>query len=296
MVSLSIFLQPMAAATGWSRTGISTAATINWLSMGVGSFMWGALSDRLGTRAVVLLGGVLLGLGMVSASQATTLLQFQILFGVLVGVATGSFYAPLTATTTRWFTTNRSLAVALVSAGVSLGSTTIAPLARWVITHYDWRMAMLVVGDLVWVIIIPAALLVREPARPPTAPVPVDGVEGPDLTVAAGAAHAAVHRHRAHVLRVLRDALRARSSTWSPTRSTTAISAMAATTVLSVAGPGLAGRQDRLRAHRRSRRRQAHAGGRARAPGGRREPLRLRRAARRASTRSRSCSASPTAA
>ena len=86
MVSLSIFLQPMAAATGWSRTGISTAATINWLSMGVGSFMWGALSDRLGTRAVVLLGGVLLGLGMVSASQATTLLQFQILFGVLVGV------------------------------------------------------------------------------------------------------------------------------------------------------------------------------------------------------------------
>src|SRR6202008_2224313 len=123
-------------------------------------------------------GGVLLGLGMVSASQATTLLQFQILFGVLVGVATGSFYAPLTATTTRWFTTNRSLAVALVSAGGSLGSTTIPPLARWIITPYDWRRAMVVVGHFVWVIIIPAALLVREPAKVLSAPRPVDGVEG----------------------------------------------------------------------------------------------------------------------
>ena len=92
MLSLSIFLQPMAEAMGWSRTGISTAATINWLCMGVGTFVWGALSDRIGTRAVVLCGGVLLGLGMVTASQATTLGQFQVLFGVLVGVATGSLY------------------------------------------------------------------------------------------------------------------------------------------------------------------------------------------------------------
>src|SRR6266487_3682804 len=104
MLSLSIFLQPISEAMGWSRTGISTAATINWLCMGVGTFVWGALSDRIGTRAVVLCGGVLLGLGMVTASQATTLGQFQILFGVLVGVATGSLYVSMTATTTRWFT------------------------------------------------------------------------------------------------------------------------------------------------------------------------------------------------
>src|SRR5256885_13711628 len=164
MLSLSIFLQPISEATGWSRTGVSTAALLNWLCMGIGSFLWGALSDRFGTRGVVLCGGLLLGAGMVTASQAGSLTQFQIMFGVPVGLAAGSFYTPLTATTTRWFTRNRSLAVALVSAGLGLGSTVMGPLARWIITNYDWRTAMLVIGDIAWLVVIPAAFLVREPA------------------------------------------------------------------------------------------------------------------------------------
>jgi MFS family permease len=157
----------MSEAMGWSRTSISTAALLNFVSMGVGSFVWGALSDRLGTRVVVLVGGVLLGLGTVMASQASTMTQFQMYFGVIVGFAAGSLYAPMTATTTRWFTRRRSLAVALVSAGLGLGSTTTAPLARWLITTFDWRTAMLVIGDLAWLVIIPAALFVREPPAPP---------------------------------------------------------------------------------------------------------------------------------
>jgi len=184
MLSLSIFLQPMAEAMGWSRTGISTAATINWLCMGVGTFVWGALSDRIGTRAVVLCGGVLLGLGMVTASQATTLGQFQILFGVLVGVATGSLYVPMTATTTRWFTAHRSLAVALVSAGLSLGSSVMGPVARWMISAYDWRTAMLVLGEIALVVIVPSALLVREPpAARGVGPAATAGAERREFTV-----------------------------------------------------------------------------------------------------------------
>jgi len=186
MLSLTIFLQPMSEAMGWSRTGISTAALLNWLCMGVGSFLWGALSDRFGTRAVVLLGGVLLGLGLVTASQAASLGQFQLVFGLIVGLAAGSFYTPMTATTSRWFTRNRSLAVALVSAGLSAGSAVMAPLARWLITSYDWRTAMLVIGDLVWLVVIPAALLVRDPPAPAPVPVgaPTAGDQARELTVA----------------------------------------------------------------------------------------------------------------
>ncbi len=184
MMSLSVFLQPMVDTMGWSRMGVSTAALLNFLSMGIASFFWGALSDRLGTRVVLLAGGTLLGLGLVAASQAATLVQFQILFGVLVGAAAGSFYAPMTAVTTRWFTQHRSLAVALVSAGMGLGSMTMAPLARWIITNYDWRTAMMVLGDLAWLIIIPTALLVRPAPTAAVVATPTTSTRGREFTAA----------------------------------------------------------------------------------------------------------------
>ena len=162
LFSLGIFLKPIEASMGWSRTGISTIALLNWIFMGVGSFLWGTLSDRFGTRTVVLAGGGLLGLGLVLSSQVQALWQLNVTFGVMVGLGVGAFYAPLTATATKWFTANRGLAVAIVSAGIGLGVLLISPLARALTTAFDWRIAMLVLGDLAWLIVIPAALLIRE--------------------------------------------------------------------------------------------------------------------------------------
>jgi MFS family permease len=166
MMSLGVFLQPIAEATGWSRGGISAAATLNFLVMGVSAFLWGSLSDRLGPRIVVLLGSLFLGLGLVAASQATTLWQFQLLFGAFVGIAAGSFYAPMVAVASAWIEQHRSLAVALVSAGMGVAPVTIAPTASWLITTYDWRTAMLVVGLTGATLLVGASLLVR---RPPAA-------------------------------------------------------------------------------------------------------------------------------
>ncbi len=182
MMSLGVFLQPLSQDMGWSRAGIATAAVLNFLCMGAGAFLWGSLSDRFGTRFVVLTGGVLLGAGVIAASQATTLLQFQLLFGVAVGLAVGGFYAPMTATVTRWFTQNRSLAVALVSAGLAMGTLLIAPTARWLITNYDWRTALLVLGALAWLVILPAALLLRPP--PALSQTAAAGAAGHDFTLA----------------------------------------------------------------------------------------------------------------
>jgi MFS family permease len=186
VVAFGVFLQPMSVAMGWSRAGISMAALLSFLFMGAGSFLWGALSDRIGTRTVVLCGGALLGLGLALASQAATLLQFQIAFGAIGGAAAGSFYAPMTAITTRWFVRNRSLAVALVSSGIGVGSATMAPLARWLISSYDWRIAMLAIGGLAWLVILPAALLVRNPPTADSAEAPAAraGMEDRSMTVA----------------------------------------------------------------------------------------------------------------
>jgi MFS family permease len=160
MMSLAVFLQPISEAMGWSRAGISAAATLNFLCMGFAAFFWGALSDRFGARIVVLAGSLLLGLGLVTASQAQSLWQFQLLFGVLIGVAVGSFYAPMMAVASAWIEKHRSLAVALVSAGMGVAPLTVAPAASALTTAYDWRTAMLLIGIAAWALSIPACFLV----------------------------------------------------------------------------------------------------------------------------------------
>ncbi|MFZ0853704.1 MAG: MFS transporter [Hyphomicrobiaceae bacterium] len=166
MFSLAVFLEPLATATGWSRAGISSAMTLNFLVMGLGGFGWGVANDRFGTRIVVVLGALLLGLALLLASRAASLLQFQLTYGILVGLAASAFFAPMIAATTAWFEDNRSLAVSLVSAGMGVAPMTISPLARWLISTYDWRTAMLTIAIVAWSLLLPAALLVR---RPPAA-------------------------------------------------------------------------------------------------------------------------------
>lgn len=163
MFSLAVFLQAISLDTGWTRSGISTAATLDFLFMGAGAFFWGAMSDRWGTRRVVLLGSLIVGAGLTIASYSQSLLQFQIAFGVIVGLAAGSFYAPMVATVTTWFDTQRSLAVALVSAGMGIGSLTVSPFVGWMLASYDWRSTMLALGIVAWALLLPASLLVRPP-------------------------------------------------------------------------------------------------------------------------------------
>ncbi|HEY1230315.1 MAG TPA: MFS transporter, partial [Ramlibacter sp.] len=176
MFSLAIFLEPMSLDTNWSRTGISSAMTLNFLVMGLGGFAWGAIYDRVGARPVVLAGAVLLGLSLVVASRATSLIVFQLSYGVIVGLAASAFFAPMIAHTTAWFDTNRSLAVSLVSAGMGVAPMTISPFARWLITAYDWRTAMFDIGVMAWVLLIPAVFLVRQP---PAAAAASDGTRTP---------------------------------------------------------------------------------------------------------------------
>ena len=163
MFSLAVFLQPITQATGWSNTAVSSAMTLNFLAMGAAGFGWGALSDRIGPRSVVLAGAVLLGLGLFLASRAQTALQFQLAFGLLVGIAVGAFFTPMIAAVMGWITEQRGLAVSLVSVGVGVAPMTMSPFAAWLITQMDWRSAQLVIAVLVWATLVPAALFVRRP-------------------------------------------------------------------------------------------------------------------------------------
>ena len=163
MFSLPVFLRPIAEDTGWSVTGISAAMTVGFLAMAFASMAWGGLSDRIGPRPVLLAGSVLIAGSLALASRASSLVEFQLVFGLVLGGATAAVFAPMMACVTGWFDTHRSLAVSLVSAGMGMAPMTMSPLAAWLVTDYNWRTSMLILSVICAVLMIPAALLIKRP-------------------------------------------------------------------------------------------------------------------------------------
>jgi MFS family permease len=185
MFSLPVLLRPISEDTGWSVTGVSTAMTIGFLALAFASMAWGALSDRYGPRVVVLAGSVMLAGSVALASQATSLIQFQLVFGLIVGGATAAIFAPMMACVTGWFETQRSLAVSLVSAGMGMAPMTMSPLAAWLVSNHDWRTSMQIVALVVAAIMIPVSLLVRRaPALESGASTPSGDASQSDMTLA----------------------------------------------------------------------------------------------------------------
>src|SRR6201992_2954089 len=176
MFSLPVLLQPIARDTGWSVTGVSAGMTVGFLALAVTSMIWGTLSDRFGPLPVVLTGSIVIAVSLALASRATSLLEFQFIFGVLVGGATAAIFAPMMAAVTGWFDTHRSLAVSLVSAGMGMAPMTMSPLVAWLVSHHDWRTSMQILAVVVAAIMIPVSLFVRRaPALEAALAAPSDG-------------------------------------------------------------------------------------------------------------------------
>lgn len=163
MFSLPVFIIPISEETGWSRTGISGAMTIAFLSMAVASMFWGSLSDRFGPRVVVLTGAVIFVISLYSLSFVRSLALYQAIYGILIGASVAAFFAPMMATVTGWFDTHRGLAVSLVSAGMGMAPVTMSPLAAYLIANHDWRTAYQILAGLAALILIPMAFMLRRP-------------------------------------------------------------------------------------------------------------------------------------
>lgn len=161
MFALPVFLLPISRDTGWSVTGVSTAMTIGFVAMALASVAWGSLSDRWGPRPVVVAGSVVLAASLALASVSTSLLAFQLVFGLVVGGATAAIFAPMMACVTGWFDTHRSLAVSLVSAGMGMAPIVMSPLAAWLVSIYDWRTSLQIIALIAAAVMIPTSLLVR---------------------------------------------------------------------------------------------------------------------------------------
>jgi MFS family permease len=158
------FLKPIVADFGWTRTAFSGAVGPLLLSMSLASPLIGALTDRLGARAVLSLSTLLLTASLFLFSQMTNLWHFYAI-SILLGLAlTGLGDIPVGSIASRWFSGGRGLALGVVYVGSNVGGFAVPIAATAIAAAYSWRGALVALGALAATLILPFALLaVRNP-------------------------------------------------------------------------------------------------------------------------------------
>ncbi len=160
-----VFVTPVADGMGWSRAGISVAASIMVITNSVTGVCWGLLSDRWSTKGVIAVSGALLGLGFFLTGTVGSLWQFYLFLGVVAGAGLGGTTSPMASITARWFERRRGLATGIGFAGMGLGSAVLPVLVTIVIALQGWRFGFQILGYIIWGTFLIAALLLKEPRR-----------------------------------------------------------------------------------------------------------------------------------
>jgi len=156
----SLFVKPLQEAMDWSRGQIMVGFTIFFLLMGVASPFVGRMVDAFGARRVVPLGALVMGLGFVLLSTVDHLPLFYVGYMLVGSGAAGIGVVPCSALVSNWFKKKRGLAIGLMSSGIGAGGVVMAPVAGYLLDAVGWRGTYLALAVIVWVAIIPLALLV----------------------------------------------------------------------------------------------------------------------------------------
>ena len=169
--TFGVFLDPLLKQFNWSRASASLAITIQMFVTGIMAILAGRLSDRFGPRAVLTVCGIFIGSGYLLLTKLSSLTQFYMLHGVVIGIGLAGISVPLTSMVIRWFARQPGLMNGVVHAGLGFGITTIPPLATWLIARCEWRNAYLILGAMAGVLIIGGSqFLKQEPTLVPLAP------------------------------------------------------------------------------------------------------------------------------
>src|ERR1700712_5503955 len=179
--SFSLLFPPIVQEFGWERGVTAGAFSFGFLVSAVLSPLIGRMMDRFGPRAVMELGVLLMGGGMLLAPLTTQPWHLYLTIGVLVGggsVCLG--YSGQSLFLPNWFVRRRGLAIGIAFAGVGIGSIIILPWVQLMIEQTGWRTACTAMGILVLVVLAPVNLLLRK--RPQDIGLEPDGDASPSAS------------------------------------------------------------------------------------------------------------------
>lgn len=158
-----ILMDPLHEEFGWSHGTIGAAVSVNLVLFGVMSPFAAALMDRFGVRKVVTFALVATALGSGLTVFMTSAWQLMALWGIVVGVATGSMSMSFVATmSSRWYVKRRGLVSGILTAGNATGQLIFLPVLAMLATHHGWRTAALVVAAAALAVVPLVLLFLRD--------------------------------------------------------------------------------------------------------------------------------------
>lgn len=158
--SFGVFVLPLQEAFGAGRSEIAAVYSLAMVTAGFAAPVVGWLFDRFGPQKLLAGGTLAMALGFVLAAGGQSLWQIRIGLGLLAGLGTAAMgQTPAAALISRWYFRRLATAMAFVGASTGIGMMAITPLAQVLVDLLAWRRALLMLGGLAALCLLPILIM-----------------------------------------------------------------------------------------------------------------------------------------
>lgn len=168
----SIFVGPLEAWFGWSRTQTSLAFTLNILSFSLGVILCGMLGKRYHFERVAQFAACLLAAGFILTTRITQVWQLYITYSLLCGTAVGMMYSAIISTLPLWFRDKTGMATGILIMGYALSTTILGPVCQQLLAARGWQTTFFLLGTADLIVMGLGGFFVRLPRSKELAELP----------------------------------------------------------------------------------------------------------------------------
>ena len=159
---LSLFFLPLRRQLEISSTFLSLVFGLGRIQQGAGDLLFGRMVDRVGSRPLILFGGLTTALGLILLSFIESYWQLVLIFvGVIALARPASHGTSLLAIANHWFRRRKALALSIFMTSGSAGGALVIPLLALGLAHLGWRDTLRASGGFLCLLTLVTFLLIR---------------------------------------------------------------------------------------------------------------------------------------
>ena len=140
--SFATLIQGMVASTGWSTGVVSVGTSLFMVMYGLFAFFVGTYINKLGCRVTYTLHGIIMAVGLFLCSYAQEPWQYWVSYGIIAGIGSGAFWAPVTSMVRQWFIDKLGLAMGLTTAAAGVAMCLGPIVSMNLIAGFSWQFMM----------------------------------------------------------------------------------------------------------------------------------------------------------